>query len=766
MIKTLLGPVFRKYLRIIIAMTVVTALAIGIYTGLSGSYVSFDKSINAYLDSYSYADVVLITNPTAANIKSKLEGIEGVTQVNQRMIYDASVRLPNTRMVSARFYYYQPDNFLDMYVWKEGKTDGEFNVSVEKKFADNNNLSVGDYIEVILNGKTQKVCIEKLVSAPECISNVKDEYSLGESADFGVIFVSSENNFFGEIYNKLANQFLLRTDSSSDNENILKQAEEILSKRTTIQNSFIYENSGVSSRIKSNVRMIEVLSTVAPLFFYITMICVCALFMVQIVRQSRRDIGILKSQGFANSQIRFFFCILSLTVGIIGTALGLVLGLGINKFVNYEFLKYLYVPVSVFGINKRITLISVIITPAAGLLSTLTASSLIARIHPSEAMARDITTTVKVPGGLKNASPNFKLAVFSMFRNAKGFIFSVICITATITIIISSFEYDVSKDVFVENLYERRMNFDCQAVFTKQLSEDDLNVIKNIPGVSETEVFKIYSANMKYGDYEEKVKVHALDSDSHMWVIPGNHYTEIFNVPENGIILDAKHASDMNAAVGSKVLVNDVEFTVQGVSDQEIKFTLYIGSEESEKLGEPDRWGLDLKCSSAEDNEIIDKLRTVNGFSSVSFKNLLKQNELDTLKNHTMIVWICISCAMLMGYLIVKNTTRTNLNEMKKEISVLRSLGFQVNDISKIWFIQTMCQFSISLLLGLPAGAKIAHYVLDKVTGSDYLYPFISSPILYVQTALIVFTYILISHVSAMNSVKAWNIAENVKEKE
>lgn len=761
MIKTLLGPIFKKYSRLIISMALITAFAIAVYSGLAGAYKSLEKSCDIYIDTYNYADVVITTNLTAANIKTKLEEIDGVSGVNQRLIYDTPAKLENGRLVSGRLFYYQQDNFLDMHIWEESIDENCFNIAIEKKFADSNKLKAGDFIDIKVNNKYQNVRIGQIVSSPECLSNVKDKFTMGENSDFGMFFVSSENNFLGAISDKIANQFLLMTEEGADNQAVMDKANQILEKRTAVLDSFIYENSGTKGKIRSNLSVIEKLTSLAPYFFYIIMVCVCSLFLIQIIRQSRREIGILKSQGFQNGQIRLIFCILSFVTNILGSVLGVLLGFLVNYVTNRIFIVFLIIPVTVFSIDVKTTIISLLITPIAGQISAFIGTLPITSIHPSEAMARDVSDTFKINFKSQGRffSPNLKLAVFSMLRNIKGFVFSAICMCGTIALILSAIEYDISKELYLKELYDKRMQYDCQIIFTKPISDQTIASLQEIDGFEDYELVQMYRTQI--GD--TTVNIHAFEPDHKLTRIPDSKQKDALELPENGIILDDYAAEQLGVTKGSAVEINGEEFTVYDISLQNDKRTQYMSTSEAKRLGTPDRWAINCVCKN--DDALLDVSKDLDGFSNATFTKLVKQNTVNMLKTHVVAVCIIIGISMIMGFIIVLNTTQTNLSDMKKELSVLRSLGFQVSDISKIWFIQTMCQFAISLVAGLPLGKKISFYVLKKLTGG-LSYPFIAPPSLYIITSLIVFVYIVASHFSAMNSIKKWDITENIKEKE
>jgi ABC-type antimicrobial peptide transport system permease subunit len=139
---------------------------------------------------------------------------------------------------------------------------------------------------------------------------------------------------------------------------------------------------------------------------------------------------------------------------------------------------------------------------------------------------------------------------------------------------------------------------------------------------------------------------------------------------------------------------------------------------------------------------------------------------LKIFKTYDLAAWIIITFAIIIGFVIVLNTSLTNLLEQKKKLSLVKALGQQYSEISKNWFIQSLIQFVLSLIIGLPIGVVIAKIALQKISTENREYVYINNIQMYLITITLVFAYILISHMISMKTLKGFNISENIKEKE
>jgi ABC-type antimicrobial peptide transport system permease subunit len=128
--------------------------------------------------------------------------------------------------------------------------------------------------------------------------------------------------------------------------------------------------------------------------------------------------------------------------------------------------------------------------------------------------------------------------------------------------------------------------------------------------------------------------------------------------------------------------------------------------------------------------------------------------------------WIIIGFAVLIGLVIVVNTTQTNLLEQSKELCVLRTLGFSHRVVSGKLFLQSLFYFVFSYIIGTPLGVAFSKTALRQLETKEQEYPFASGIAECLLTAGLVFSYILLSHLISSRSMKKWNIVEIIKEKE
>lgn len=765
MSRLLLVPIFKKYRRLIAAMIAVSCLAIAMMTGMNGAYQTLKQSLDAYVADYRYADAVITTSLTDTHRADSLLSLPGVRQVNHRIAADFQIRTPQNRPVTIRAFSYGIRDFQRFFIWEQKEATDCPNVALDYKFAKKNGISAGDILTVKLGDSCERVCVGQIISSVECLAVLQDAYSWGENSDFGYAFVPEELLYDTEYYNQ-CNQFLLRFDDWADAQTVLTGAESLLAP-AEIQSSFLYRDSAVFRKIDANIMVQKTMAVILPTLFYVCMITVLTLFLSQMIRQSRKDIGILRALGFSQSRIRLLFCAVTLVFTLIASGLGIGIGYCMMACLNRIYQNFFPLPHLYTTVNHWVTAAAVFLTVAAGQISTVISSRVISNIQPSEAMTREPPGEVKTPPAVRSflsgASPAVKFSITSLFRNQRRFLFSSVCVSFSIVLILSAVAFNESKNGILKRMYQERIHYDAQIFFTQEPSRGLIDSLNASGYAFDCQAQQYFSSEITTAQGSSTISLCALEPETDLITVFGLQ-DEPLSIPESGLVLEKHTADQLGIVVGDRISVGNSFLTVAALSDQSVGRMSYVSMAQAKALGQPNRYCILARCT--DEQRLLERLWDEEGYAYITFTSALSAGSEETFAIYTLGVEILIGFAMLLGILVVFNTMQTNLLEQKKELSVLRAIGFQISDISRIWLLQSDLQFLLSCLLGLPVGTRIARYALARLTTAEREYPFSRSPAQYLITVGLVLLYLLFSHCAAMNSIRKWDIPENTKEKE
>ena len=615
---------------------------------------------------------------------------------------------------------------------------------------------IEDGLKEIADGK--QLILSKLDEAEKQLSDAKKEISENEKklndetakalSEFADLKEELEKAYSeleeGEGYEMLCNQFLIYFKDGTDSKSELKKLKAILeNEEISVKSSFVYEDSAVKNRIDVNLEPIETMSIFMPMVFFIIILIVVFMFMSLIIKQSRREIGILRALGFSKTSIKMLYCEVNFIVSVFSIVLGSVIGYCLMRYVGDYYKDFFPLPEFTFKVNIGMYLLSALLTIVVGQISTLISTGTISKILPSEAMSRPAPETAEIPKFLQKltakSSPMTKFSVATMLRNKMRFVFSVICISASVMMIFSAFKAEPDDD------------------FMQEMSE--------LPFVKDVQKMPYYQADFTFNGKTKSAVVNGLDKNTELVGVYDRNNRKI-SVTEQGIILEKHLAEELGADIGDTVDIDGVPVKIEEISNQSISRFQYMSYQAAEKLGDVTLGSVICNISENDEQKLLGFLTEDDNYLYTVFTRLSYQGNEKIFRTYDLAAWIIIGFAIVIGLVIVINTAQTNLLEKKRELCVLRTLGFQHSEVSRKWFVQSFLQFVCSCIIGLPSGIYIAKTALQKLSTEGREYVFANSFNEYIFTILLVLAYMVISHFIAMHSMKKWDMVESVKDKE
>lgn len=763
MLKSLIMPLLKKYYKLFLGISIALALSMALLFGFNSACDTTSKSIDTFTSEYRYPDITITTELIEQSDIDKLASIKDIKNVNSRLTFYEKGKLENNKYINVRFITYNNRDFSLRHVYEINESDKYPNVLVNNSFLINNNIKVGDLLEVEINGENKTLCFGEAITTPDCVSIVINEYIYGNNPDIAYVYVPEEYLIDTEYENKY-NQILIYAEDWADQKKIIKDVEKILADK--VIDATLYEDSIVKERIERNLLPIQNLSSLLPAVFFGIVICVATLFLSQIIKQSRKDIGILRTLGFHVKDIRKLFSVIILITNVLSIILGTLLGIGLTVMVSNIYANVFNIPYVCYSYNIKYYIISIIAVLLSGQLAVLISINQIKSISPEEAITPQNKSLSNLDKKINNRFSKFdskvKYSLSSILKNKKRFIFSTLCLTASVVLVFSSWAFYDSKNEIVNSLFNERIKFDYQYFCGDKLSDEELKLISETEEIENYEKLDYLKTTISFNNKERNIKIRGIESNTKM--IGLYKYKSSLDSIGDGVIIEKHIAESIGAKIGDTVKINNKDFLVEGMVNEYVDRYCYVKNSNLENIGEITDYSIIL-CS---DNEeaVVDLANKIENISLISSIPSMKKGMDSEFKLYDIATYLIIFFALIIGFIIIYNTTLTSLYEQRKELSVLRTIGFQVKDISKMWFIQTGLQTLISLVLGLLCGSIFAKFALSKVTTSTREYPFTVNPGQYLLTIIIVIVFVTFTHFVTMSCIHKWNLVENIKEKD
>lgn len=757
LIRRMLFPLIRRYFRLFLSMVAVSCMGIALMVGLRGAFSGLEQGFSDYLDAYGYADICITTVPAPSSLCETLEEVEGVVRAEGRMAADLPLKA-GERLLTARVFSFAPDSAQQFYVREETEeSDSLPTLYVEAAFAQANGISAGDELELKLGGAYRRFQAQKIVSAPEALDVRQNAFFWGNNSDFGYVYLPSEHlkTVFGS--DRVSCQFLLWTDPAFDASAVLADAERELGPERVLD-ACAGEDSPVRSSIRINLEPLEALSLLLPPLFFAVMLLVMLLFLLQIIQQSRSEIGVLKTFGFRAGQISALFFVLCFCVTVPAIALGLGLGHLLMRFAAGLYAQAFWLPPIAAHLQPGSCAVAAACTIGTGQLAAAIGCRKLTTILPYEILHGKGAFTVS-PAQLdrlpKRLPPMAKLSAAVMLRNGRRFILSAVCIAAAMMLIVSAISFDRSKDFILEELFERRIAYDCQIYLDAPPDDDWMRALRAVPGVSGCERLDYMLAELSFRGTEEELVLNAPADGSELIRVLDRSGAPV-GIPESGIVLERHLAEKLGAAVGDTVLVNGRELTVTGLSSQCVSRAHYVSPDTMRQLGD---FGCSVLVRCSDEGALRSYLEAEDGCQAV-FTRVVREDSVRSFRAYSVGVYIVIAFALAMSLMIVMNRMKSSLMEQRQELATMRVLGVFRGEITLSWLLQSLLQYVLAALVGLPAGAFAARLILREMSTAKREYPFADRPREYALAAGVLLLFVLLGHFLSMRKLKRWNLAE------
>lgn len=568
-------------------------------------------------------------------------------------------------------------------------------------------------------------------------------------------------------YDQFCNQFLLRVKPGADPYSILTDAESIIG-RDKIKKSYTYDDSSAKHSRDVNVEPLEIMSLYVPAVFFVVSLIAEFLFMSFMIRQCRREIGILRALGYSKNQIVGLFCCINILVSAGAVLLGQCIGFGVTRFIGTFFRDFFYLHYFNYSIHWVRVLISILLTVVVGQIATVFSTGYVSRIHPSEAMSRPSPAASSHEGRLLSRlriPPFMKYCISSLLRNKKRLVFSIVCLSSSVVLIFASFSFDLSKNLILSDRFEDRIHYDCEIYLDSVPDSSLLDRLTASGLVGDKEVIYYYSKTITGNGASREQIIKAVPGDLQLISIFDENRDRL-SPPEQGILLEKHTADPLKVSAGDTVLIEGKQIPVAGITEEYESRSQYISLSTAQALGKPDMCSVICKVDKENEVALMELLSKEDSYIYSSFTAKSYAGIESAFRAFGICALIALAFAVTIGMVIVVNTICTNLQEQKKELCVLRTLGFQYSGLSLRLMTQAGVYYLFACIIGIPAGTVVTKFILNKLEVEDRSYPFVNDFRAYLFTLLLVLLYVFVSHMISMRMVKKWDIVETVKDKE
>ena len=692
-----------------ISIFLMAFLGIFAFCGVCSEYYGLEQTSQDFYTDTNLADGWIYNTTITDEALDKINNFS--TDSEKQLIVKSVGNFSNDPDITLHFL---DTNEISKFYTTEGE---DFNLSddsgvwLDKRFADAQNLTVGDNISFTFNGLEIEKEIKGIGYSPEYVYEASPTSIIPDFKDMGFAYLSYKA-FPSDIqYNTLLVKFNQTPDEFRDS---LDGSVEYL--------SFTEQTDHVSvNQFENEMSQHKMIGDVFPIVFILVTFLTLLTTMTRIISHQRTQIGVLKAVGYKNRTIILHYMSYGFWLVLAGAILGLFLGPAIIPRLFYPSMTSRYsLPVWHPGFDMSFVYVALIMVLSSLLVSYLAARN-ISKENPANTM-RPKAPNISTSGFLENsriwnkANFNIRWNYRDAKRNKFRALMAIVGVMGCVALLISAFGMNDSMENIKHWEYDDISHFESKLIIESGASLSDIeDVKKEVNGSTIME----QAIEIK-GHGNEKTASLLVLNDTTL-ISQTDKDGNSINLSSTDISLSAKTAESLNVGVG-----DTIEWHVVGSDD-------WVSCKITNIHGEPLSQGIILSKEKFDDLDLnytptsIITAENVEGnhdsIKSITTLNEMKNNWDEMSGSVMMMVSILIFFAILLAIVVLYNLGILSFTEIEREIATLKVLGFKTGDLRKLLLTQNLVFTFIGFILGIPLGFYLMTLMMNAAGDSLYYIP-------------------------------------------
>jgi putative ABC transport system permease protein len=436
--------------------------------------------------------------------------------------------------------------------------------------------------------------------------------------------------------------------------------------------------------------------------------------LARIVRLQREQIAQLKALGYSSRQIGIHYLKFVLVIGVLGTLVGGGAGRLLGAQLVDLYTLFFRFPALVFRMDYGALGIALGISLGASVLGVLGVVWQAVKLPPAEAMRpeppADFQPSLFERIGLTSwFSPVFRMALRNIERRPWQAVFTASGLALATGLMVLPGAMSDSIDYLLTFQWNSSQRQDVAVFLTEPASGKGFHDLQHLPGVIRAEPIRRVGARLKFGHHQRKLAVTGIPRGADLNRLLDERKRPIV-MPEEGMLMSAKLAEILGAAIGDEVSVEVLEgrrpmvdVPIRGLITDFAGVAAYMDIGALQRiLKEGDTVnGAFLTIDHQRWDEFM---REVKDTPRAAFV-MVKRDQLASFRETTgksmgILRKLYFVLAVIVAFGVVYNSARIALSERSRELATLRVVGFSLAEVRSV----LVGELAVLVLLALPAG--------------------------------------------------------------
>ena len=752
----------------VVSIALVIASGIGGFIGSLSTHESLLWSRARYYDTARFPHIFASVHRAPASLEERIRAIPGVTEAETRVVRDAQLSIPGVtepmiaRLIGVDFAHLPGMNRLTLTSGRWPAPGASNETVVNKRFFGARGLALGSAVDVLVNGRLERLVVTGTVLTPEYIYATRGT-GMPDDEWFAILWLDAAS--LGAAYDMQGafNSALLRLERGASAAAAIAALDAILQPYGGL--GAVGREDQVSDKILSQeIDQQKVFGTVLPAIFLAVAAFILNVVLHRQVNSQRAEIAALKALGYDDRRIATHFLEFASVIALLGVGLGVALGFwfghamtqlyaGFFEFAQFEFI----VPPWLIVAGAGVTLAAACGGALAAIRGVVSLRAAEALRPPAPAQFRALL--VERLGYPRLLTPAQRMIMRNLERKPLRAAITVAGIAGSVAILIAGTFWGDALEWFMDVQFNKSNLGDVQVGFVQPVIRSVRFDLERLPGVKQAEVLRTVPVRLHAGHRNYRTAITGIGERPGLVRMVDGRLLHEMRPSSDGVILAARLAERLRVRPGDLIQAELLEgkrvsadVRVAGLVGEIVGMNAWMRLEDLNALA---REGdvvssAQLLVDRREEPRLLAALKEMPAAAVV----IVNRTLFDTFRkisarNVLFFTTVLTAFAATIAVGVVYNNARIQLAERAWELASLRVLGFTRREVSVLLLGELALEIALAIPLGLLAGfwlvvlllALMPHEVMELplvISSRTYLYAAATVAAAGVASALVV----------------------------
>lgn len=742
--------------------TQVASIALVIACGIAGFLATFSThgslvwSRDHYYDTARFAHVFATAKRAPATLAEKMRALPGVNEVETRVVRDAQLSIPGVvppmiaRLIGLDFARPPGMNRLALKSGRWPAPGARDEVVVNQRFFEARRLALGGELDVLLNGKREKLRLVGTVLSPEFIYATRGG-GMPDDEWFAVLWMDAEALASAFNMEGAFNSVLLRLQKGAKPEPAIEGLDALLEPYGGL-GAVGREDQPSHKILTQEIDQQRIFGMVLPAIFLAVSAFILNVALHRQVNAQRGEIAALKALGYEGRWVAWHYLKLAGVIVLLGTAIGIGLGAWLGKALTGLYTDFFHFPEFNYFMPAWLVAAGSGAALAAAFGGALAAVGGILRLKAAEALRPPAPAEFRALlaerlgfAGLLTASQ--RMILRNLERKPLRAAITVAGIAGSVAILISGTFWTDAIEWFMDVQFNKVQRADVNLGFAEPVSATVLRELERLPGVKQAQVTRAIPARLRAGHRSYRTAITGVAPGSTLLRILGSDLREAKPAP-GGVLLTARLAERLGVRPGDTLVAELLEgkrvrasLRVAGTVDEMAGMNAWLDLDELNRLAREGDVvsGAGLLVERTGERALLERLKEVPAAAVVVVNRTLLETFRSTSARNVLFFTTVLSLfAATIAIGVVYNNARIQLAERAWELASLRVLGFTRQEVSVLLLGELGIEVAAAIPLGLAAGYWLSAFILSLMHHEVFEFPLVIFPATYAYAAAVV----------------------------